>query len=78
MPRFFFHLSDDLFVEDEEGMLLPDVRAAYEVGVQNARLMAAEEVIAGKLHLNHKVEIADEEGRIVCTVTFKEAFEIVG
>lgn len=77
MPRYFFHLSDDVYAEDNEGMVLPDFRAAYDVGLRNARLMAAEEVIAGKLHLSHRVEIADEHGRTLQTIPFAGAFEIV-
>lgn len=77
MPRYFFHLIDDLYVEDLEGTVLPDIAAARNVATQNARLMAAEEVIAGKLHLGHRIEIAAETGQILETVRFAEAFQIV-
>jgi hypothetical protein len=32
MPRFFFHVHDDLVAQDEEGLELPDLEAAQSVG----------------------------------------------
>jgi len=57
MPRFFFHLYDDLVARDDEGAQMPTLQAAYEHAVWSARNLAATEVLAGKLHLDHRIEI---------------------
>ena len=77
MPTYYFHLYDDLDVPDEEGVDLPDFEAARAMGLQNARRMAAEEVIAGRLHLRHRIEITDADGEVLETIPFAGPFEIV-
>ena len=37
MPRFFFHFYNDILTEDEEGVELPDVEAARERAIEEAR-----------------------------------------
>ena len=76
MPRFFFNLYDDLDVLDEEGLELPDLEAAKAVGVQNARSIAAEQVLGGKLVLSSRIEITDERGKVVKKIRFADAIEI--
>jgi hypothetical protein len=77
MPRYYFHLYDDLDVPDDEGAELADVGDAETYGVVNARALAADEVRCGWLHLNHRIEIADEQGRIVRKIRFADVVEIV-
>lgn len=76
MPRFYFHLFNDLDVRDEEGLELPDKAAAIEQAVKNARVMAAESVCEGHLVLNHRIEIMDANGSAVATVRFGDAVEV--
>ena len=76
MPRFYFHLRNDLSVDDEEGVELPDLAAARDHAIYNARSIAAENVHAGKLSLSHRIEIADERGTIVATVQFGDAVSV--
>ena len=70
MPRFFFHLYDDMDVIDEEGVELPDAEAARAKAEANARHMACAEVLDGHLNLNHRIEVADERGEVFLTVPF--------
>ncbi len=77
MPHYFFHLFDDAATFDEEGAELANVEAARVAGIQQARHMAADEVLHGRLHLSHWIEIADQHGDILHTIPFGRAFEIV-
>jgi hypothetical protein len=76
MPRFFFHLFDDLDVPDGEGMDLPDHATARARALMEARVMAAQAVRQGRLNLEHRIEVTDERGAIVVTVSFGEAVSI--
>ena len=73
MPRYFFHLYNDVVAEDEEGQELPDLTAAREYAMRNIRDLMTEEVTTGRLILRHRIEIADEHGKRVLTVPFSEA-----
>ena len=78
MPKFYFHLRNDIDVDDEEGTDFPDLAAAREHAVANVRSVAAGNVSNGHLDLWHRIEIADETGRIVGTVTFGDAVTVKG
>lgn len=78
MPRFYFNLRNDLVVDDEEGMELSDLATAREYALRNARSIAAENVLRGHLNLTHRIEIADETGLVVGTLSFKDAIAIEG
>jgi hypothetical protein len=78
MPRFFFHLYEYEPVLDEEGEELTGLEAAQAAALRSARSLAAEQVLKGKLNLNHSIDIVDDSGAVVCTVTFRDAFEIEG
>jgi len=79
MPRFYFHVYNDLIAKDEEGLELRDIAAAREEAISGARgLMAAELVEKGRLRLQHRIEVTDEQGRTVLTIPFRELVEIEG
>lgn len=78
MPRYFFHLIDDIVTRDEDGVELLDITAAHAKALQAARGLAAAQVLEGKVSLHHRIEVADVEGRPVLTLPFKDAFEIEG
>jgi hypothetical protein len=77
MPRYFFHLHDDLTVPDEDGMELADLEAAKACGIKEARSVAVEQVREGKLDLNHRIDVADEQSVVVHTIRFADAIDIV-
>lgn len=76
MPRYFFHLYDDMAVVDDEGTELPDVEAARRHAIVSARDMACQEVKDGKLVLWHRIEVEDEDGRAVLTIPYRSAFKL--
>ncbi len=78
MPRFYFHLHNDVDTFDEEGRELPDVEAARSASLHDARNMAAESVKKGHLDPSHYVAVTDENGETLFCTTFGEAVTIIG
>ena len=76
MPRFFFHLYDDMVVLDEEGKDLPSAAAAREHAIRNAREIACAEVMEGHLGLNHRIEVVDAKDVPIATVRFKDVVQL--
>lgn len=76
MPRFYFHLFNDLTSIDEEGAELPSETAALRRAETNAREMAAESVREGHLTLSHRIVVGDEGGGTVATVRFGDVVQV--
>lgn len=70
MPRFFFHVRDGAEASlDREGQELPDTEAARREAICSAREMLGEGILHGG-HLDHRqIEIADESGTVLATVS---------
>lgn len=52
MPRFYLHICNGSgFVEDEEGMNLPDLAAARKEALKGLRSLLAEELRSGTLNM---------------------------
>jgi predicted N-acetyltransferase YhbS len=78
MPRFYFHLHDDLDAVDEEGVECVDRETAMARAEGEARQLAAEEVRRGELHLDHSIVVADDRGQVIATVMFRDCVLIKG
>lgn len=78
MPRYFFHLFNDLDVLDDEGRELPDIAAALSTAETDAREMAAESVRRGHLNLSHCVEVRDEADHVLFRVCFGDVVTVSG
>jgi hypothetical protein len=76
VPRFFFHVYDDIVAEDDEGLLLPDIASAELEAVRGARSLACDQVSDGRLELSHRIDVHDEGGKRLLTVRFAEAIDI--
>lgn len=77
MPRYFFHIHNDVDTLDDEGSLLPDASAARAKAKKEARYLASVSVKErGHLMLDHYIRVTDELGDVVDTVTFEEVVEI--
>ena len=78
MPRYFLHLHNDVDAADPEGIELPDLAAARAHTIVNARGVFAETAREhGRVVLSHRIDIEDEHGRILDSVRFDEAVEVV-
>jgi hypothetical protein len=76
MQRFFFHIYNDQVTLDEEGRELPGLDAARELALESAREMVCESVHEGHLNLDHRIEVADEQGDVLLVLTYRDAFTI--
>jgi hypothetical protein len=77
VPRFYFHLLNDVDAPDQEGVELPDLNAALEQAVRNARFTAAETLKeTGRIVLRHRIDIEDERGHVLQTVHFGDVVKV--
>jgi hypothetical protein len=76
VPRFFFHLREDEFSPDPDGIEFPDAAAAKAAAVDGARGMICDQVKKGRLCLGYALEVEDEAGTPLFTLRFDEAVEI--
>jgi hypothetical protein len=78
VPRFYFHLYNDMVSCDDEGKEFPDRAAAQQQALTYARAMAAVSVREGHLDLSHRIDVTDQDGGIVMSLPFREAVDIQG
>jgi hypothetical protein len=78
MPRFFFHVHDDLDVFDAEGTEFPDAAAATEGAIHSARSLMCETIMQGRIALDHRIEVMDEKQALIGNVLFRDAVKIEG
>jgi len=76
VSHYFFHVRNSIEADDEEGRELADDAAAKAHAVDSARSLASHDVRNGTLDLSHRIEIADQDGKRVATVTFGDAVVI--
>jgi hypothetical protein len=77
VPRYFFHLHNDIDALDEEGLDLADLEAARAKARDSVQFAAAES-IRDKAHLvlDHRIDIADDSGAILETVRFGDVVTV--
>ena len=76
MARFHFHLHNQFDVFDDVGLELPDVAAAISEALHSARELASRDVKEGTLNLLHRIDVDDDQGHHVATMTFADAIVI--
>ena len=77
MPKFYFHLHNDIDVPDEEGLELADLEAARDYASCNARAMMGEVLKEeGRIALHHSIDIEDGQGRVLATVRFADVVQV--
>jgi hypothetical protein len=78
MPRYLFNVFNDDITLDEEGQDFPDADAARACAIETARDLACESIQAGRLNLNHRIEVTTEDKERVFSLEFREAFQVMG
>jgi hypothetical protein len=78
MPRFYFHLTENETVHDDEGQYFETVEEARQAAIRAAREMLAESILDGEIDLIDRIMIADENGNPVLVVPFAETVTIRG
>jgi len=77
MSKFYFHLRDGTDVAlDEEGVELSIEQVATEA-LQSARGMIGHDAMAGQIDMRLRVDVEDENGRVIHTTPFVSAVEII-
>jgi len=77
VPRYYFHLYDDLDCPDQEGAELPNLEAAQAKAVHEARLLMGDLLHReGRLALHHRIDIEDEQGVVLATINFRDVVAI--
>ena len=78
MPRYYFHVVDDFDITDDEGADLPDLPAARRRAIDAARVLMCETLQQnGRITLHHRIDIEDDEHKVVGTVIFEDSIEIL-
>ena len=76
MPRYFFHIHDDLDTEDDEGLELPDLDAAVAGAVISARALMCETLKDGRIDLDHRIDIENAGGLVLTSVLSRDVVSI--
>lgn len=76
MAKFYFHVINDIDVPDDEGQVFDNLAAAHLRAIDYARDLASAAVRQGRLDLKHRIEIEDDTGKVLATVTFEDAVEV--
>ena len=76
MPRYYFHLFNDITSLDEEGVDLPNDAVAIQRAAENARAMAADSVSNGHLVLDHRIEVENDHGETIGTIKFRDVVAV--
>ena len=77
MPRFYFHLYNDLDVPDREGADFADLEGARAFAIGQARALVGDTARRkGQIVLGHRIDIEDEAGEVVGAVSFGDAVTI--
>lgn len=74
MPLFFLNVYNRTgWSRDEEGMELPDLEAARAQAVDGIRSILQDEVAHGGIDFEGRVEVLDEAGNLLATITYRDA-----
>ena len=74
MARYFFNIrSGGETIADSEGQEFASLEVARNEAVESARELLAEAVLLGEAIDHRHFEIADEEGKTLAVVAFREA-----
>lgn len=77
VPNFYFHVRDgDRLIEDLDGSDLPSLEAARAKAVAATRQAVAEQLRRGEIMRDRSFEITDEGGRVLATVTYRDAVRL--
>jgi ATP-dependent 26S proteasome regulatory subunit len=77
MPLYRFHVRNDIDAPDDEGENLHNLAAAHLKAIDYARDLASAAVRQGRLDRKHRIDVEDEDGKVLVTVTFAEAVEVL-
>jgi hypothetical protein len=71
-----FHVINDIDAPDVEGEQLNNLAAAHLKAIDYARDLAAAAVRQGRLDLKHRIDVENEDGEVLASVTFADAIDV--
>ena len=78
MVRYYFHLRDGgERLLDPQGTDIDDPAQLERMALREARAVISQEALEGKINLQQRIEIEDETGRLVHSLSFADAVRIV-
>ena len=78
MALYFFHLRDgNDVVLDPDGVELADDAAIAGCAMRNARDILSHDIREGRIDLRFRIDAEDEDGNVVHSLHFSEAFETI-
>jgi hypothetical protein len=77
VPRYYFHLHDDVDLPDRDGTELPDRQAAYAQGLHCLSKFLAVYVPRHGAE-TCRVDVADEKGRLLFSLTADGLLDEIG
>ena len=79
MPIYHLHLINaHIDADDDEGHELPDLDAARATALAGIRDFIAHEALRGTLDFRGRLDIEDDDGTVLESIAFVEAFTIKG
>lgn len=79
MPQYFFHVLNDIEARDEHGQFFTDLDEAIVEARETAADLIRDEIRAGRqIQPNHRIEIEDEDERVVHVMRFGDLVAGVG
>jgi hypothetical protein len=77
LSLLYFHLRDghDVLL-DPEGRELDGREAIAAAALAEARAIISDDAIAGRINLNQRIDVEDEQRKIVHSLRFADAIEI--
>jgi hypothetical protein len=77
VPRYYFHLINDMDVADFQGVELSNLDEARSEAVHQARGMIGEMTkTEGRIVLSHRIDIENGEGRVLDSVVFRDILRV--
>ena len=76
MPRFYFRFCDGDELPDHLGIEFTDIQTAKSEAIQGIRSLVSDLARQGRVPVSERVEIEDESGKRVLTVSFGEALSL--
>ena len=78
MPQYYFHLRDHTErLLDPEGRTIDDPKDIPLVALREVRGVISQDALTGKIDLSQRLEVEDENGKIVHSLAFEDAIKIV-
>lgn len=78
MPRYYMHLVDSVDVLlDPDGIEMP-LEAVAAKALASARDCIAGDVRVGRIDLRYRIDVHGEDDRIVHSLSFADAVEVIG